>query len=165
MSRVSEKGLPEFEQLKQQLKATWSAGNYADVAETLAPSTLQFLERHPARRGARVLDVACGAGQVAIPAARAGAEAYGIDIAENLIEQARDRAAREELSIHFEVGDAESLPYEDDSFDQVYSVIGAMFAPRPERVAAELKRVCRPGDSMSVAPRNPDRPISDLRLP
>jgi SAM-dependent methyltransferase len=93
----------------------------------------------------RILDVACGAGQISIPAARAGAKVTGIDIATNLVEQARARAQAENLDARFDEGDAELLPYEDASFDIVVSLIGAMFAPRPDLVAAELRRVCRPG--------------------
>jgi len=94
--------------------------------------------------GKRLLDVACGAGQLSIPAARAGGTVTGVDIAANLIEQVRSRAKSEGLAIRFEEGDAEELPYKNAAFDVVFSLIGAMFAPRPERVAAELLRVCRP---------------------
>lgn len=141
----------EKQDLKHQLRETWCAGNYGNIARALEPSTLQFLARHPVRSGARVLDVACGAGQVAIPAARAGGRVTGIDIAGNLIGQARRRAEQEGLAIRFEVGDAEALPCADNDFDQVYSVIGAMFAPQPERVVAELIRVCRPGGEIILA--------------
>ena len=96
----------------------------------------------------RVLDVACGAGQTAIPMSRAGAKVTGVDIATNLIEQARLRAQAEHLDARFDEGDAEMLPYADGSFDLVLSLIGAMFAPRPDWVAAELKRVCRPGGKL-----------------
>jgi SAM-dependent methyltransferase len=92
-----------------------------------------------------VLDVACGAGQLTLPAARVGATVTGVDIATNLIEQARSRAKAEGLEIRFEEGDAEDLPHDDATFDVVYSLIGAMFAPRPEQVATEFVRVCRPG--------------------
>jgi ubiquinone/menaquinone biosynthesis C-methylase UbiE len=98
-----------------------------------------------------VLDVACGAGQIAIPAARAGARVTGIDIATNSIEQARARARAESLEVQFDEGDAEMLPYEDASFDLVVSLIGAMFAPQPEKVAAELVRVTRPGGRIVMA--------------
>src|SRR4028119_792595 len=91
-----------------------------------------------------MLDVACGAGQISIPAARAGARVTGVDIATNSIEHARARAQDEGLDARFEEGDAEMLPYGDASFDVVVSLIGAMFAPRPERVASELGRACRP---------------------
>jgi len=98
--------------------------------------------QHSARN--EVLDVACGTGNTAIPAARAGASVTGVDIAPNLLEQARARAAKESLTIQFDEGDAENLTYPDASFDVVVSMFGAMFAPRPEVVAAELLRVCRP---------------------
>jgi SAM-dependent methyltransferase len=136
---------PEMEVLKTRLKATWMSGDYGHFAKYLEPGALEFLSRIPIEPGMRILDVACGAGQISIAAARAGAKVTGIDIAPNLIEQARAHAQAENLDAHFDEGDAEMLPYEDSSFDIVISLIGAMFAPRPELVAAELKRVCRPG--------------------
>lgn len=136
---------PEMESLKARLKATWMSGDYGYFARYLEPGALEFLARIPIEPGERVLDVACGAGQISIPAARAGARVTGIDIATNSIEQARARARAENLDARFDEGDAEMLPYEDASFDLVVSLIGAMFAPRPDRVAAELVRVCRPG--------------------
>ncbi len=142
---------PEMESLKARLKATWMAGDYGYFAKYLEPGALEFLARLPIQSGARMLDVACGAGQIAIPAARAGARVTGVDIATNLIEQARVRAQAEGVDARFDEGDAEMLPYEDASFDLVVSLIGAMFAPRPERVAAELVRVCRPGGRIVMA--------------
>ena len=136
---------PEMEALKARLKATWMSGDYGHFATYLEAGALDFLSRIQIEPGARVLDVACGTGQISIPMSRAGAKVTGVDIATNLIEQARARAQAEHLDARFEEGDAEMLPYPDGSFDVVVSLIGAMFAPRPERVAAELKRVCRPG--------------------
>jgi SAM-dependent methyltransferase len=136
---------PEMAALKTRLKAMWMAGDYGHFAKYLEPGAMEFFPRLRIAPGERVLDVACGAGQLALPAARAGAAVTGIDIATNLIEQARSRAQAEGLPIRFEEGDAEDMPYEDAAFDVVYSLIGAMFAPRPERVAAEFVRVCRPG--------------------
>ena len=136
---------PEMEALKTRLKATWMSGDYGHFATYLEPGALEFLSRIPIEPGARILEVACGAGQTAIPMARAGANVTGVDIATNLIEQARARAQAENLGARFDEGDAEMLPYEDASFDTVISLIGAMFAPRPEWVAAELKRVSKPG--------------------
>ena len=135
----------EMEALKARLKATWMSGDYGHFATYLEAGALEFLSRIPIEPGTRVLDVACGAGQIAIPMSRAGVKVTGVDIATNLIEQARTRAQAENLDARFEEGDAEMLPYDDSSFDIVVSLIGAMFAPRPELVAAELKRVCRPG--------------------
>src|SRR3990170_2222959 len=135
----------DMEALKAKLKVTWMAGDYGTFAKYLEPGALKILAGMKIEPGTRMLDVGCGAGQIAIPAARAGVDVTGIDIATNLIEQARARAAAEGLRIQFDEGDAEELPYPDASFDTVVSLIGAMFAPRPERVAAELVRVCRPG--------------------
>jgi SAM-dependent methyltransferase len=84
-------------------------------------------------------------------AARAGAQVIGCDISTNWLEKARGRAAAEGLEITFEEGDAESLPYADAQFDVVTSLFGAMFAPRPNLVAAELTRVCRPGGMIAMA--------------
>ena len=136
---------PEMEMLKSRLKDTWMSGDYGHFARYLETGALEFLARINIEPGTRVLDVACGAGQTAIPMSRAGAKVTGIDIATNLIEQARARAQAENLDVRFDEGDAEMLPYPDGSFDIVISLIGAMFAPRPDLVVAELKRVCRPG--------------------
>jgi SAM-dependent methyltransferase len=142
---------PEMQTLKARLKGTWMAGDYGHFATYLEPGAMQFLERLAIQPGARLLDVACGAGQIAIPAARAGAHVTGVDIATNSLEQARARAQAEGLEARFDEADAELLPYEDASFDVVVSLIGAMFAPQPEQVAAEMVRVCRPGGRIVMA--------------
>jgi len=134
----------EMQALKARLKTVWMAGDYGHFAKYMEPSALNFFARLPLKPETRMLDVACGAGQIAIPAARAGARVTGIDLAANLIEQARARAQAERLEVRFDEGDAEMLPYADASFELVTTLIGAMFAPRPERVAAELVRVCQP---------------------
>ena len=145
MSVLTAAMTPEMDALKARLKATWMSGDYGHFATYLEAGALEFLARINIEPGTRVLDVACGAGQTAIPLSRAGAKVTGVDIATNLVEQARVRAQAENLEARFEEGDAEMLPYPDRSFDMVVSLIGAMFAPRPELAAAELKRVCRPG--------------------
>ena len=147
---------PEMQALKDRLKATWESGDYGHFAKYLEPGALEFLERLAVAPGTRMLDVACGAGQIAIPAARAGVKVTGVDLASNLVEQARARAKAEGLDVRFDQGDAEMLPYEDGSFDLVVSLIGAMFAPRPDRVAAELIRVCRPGGRIVMANWTPE---------
>jgi SAM-dependent methyltransferase len=98
-----------------------------------------------------LLDVACGSGQLALMAAKDGLDVTGVDIASNLVERARARAQAEGLRARFEEADAEALPFEDASFDMVASLIGAMFAPRPDLVAKELLRVCRPGGTIAMA--------------
>jgi ubiquinone/menaquinone biosynthesis C-methylase UbiE len=104
----------------------------------------QFVSRINIQPAMKVLHVARRTGNTTMPAARAGATVTGTDIAPNLLKQARVRAAKEGLSIQFDEGDAEGLPYPDASFDVVISMFGAMLAPRPEVIAAELLRVCRP---------------------
>jgi len=141
----------EMETLKSRLKATWMAGNYDYFSRFMESSAVEFLDRLPLRAGDRLLDVACGSGQLALLAARKGARVTGIDIATNSIQAARGRASAEGLDASFEEGDAEDLPYADGSFDVVASIYGAMFAPRPERVAQELARVCRPGGTIAMA--------------
>lgn len=147
---------PGMESLKGRLKATWMAGDYGHVARHLEPHAEEFIARLALRPGIRVLDVACGTGNLAISAARAGAIVTGADIATNLLEQARARAASEGLTVQFDQGDAEQLPYGDAAFDVVVSMFGAMFAPRPELAAAELVRVCRPGGRIAMANWTPE---------
>jgi SAM-dependent methyltransferase len=153
---------PEMSTLKTRLKATWESGDYGHFATYLLPGALEFLDRLALWPGIRMLDVACGAGQIALPAARAGAHVTGIDLADNLVKQARERAQAEKLAIQFDQGDAEDLPYADGSFDLVVSLIGAMFAPRPERVAAELVRVCKPGGRIVMANWTPEGFVGQL---
>jgi SAM-dependent methyltransferase len=136
--------------LKTRLKATWMDGNYDYFSRFMAPSAGQFLDPLRLSAGATLLDVACGSGQVALAAAERGLRVTGVDIATNLILAARGRAAAAGLDVRFDEGDAEALPYPDATFDVVASLYGAMFAPRPERVAAELLRVCRPGGIVTM---------------
>lgn len=140
----------ELDALKGRLKAMWMAGDYGHFARFLEPGAMPFFEAMGIARGERVLDVACGAGQLSLPAARAGAVVTGVDIATNLIDQAKKRALEAGLSIEFVEGDAEALALPDAGFDVVFSLIGAMFAPRPERVASEFLRVCRPGGRIAM---------------
>ena len=137
--------------LKDKLKATWMAGNYDYFSRFMESSAVEFLARLPVRAGDRLLDVACGSGQLALLAARKGAKVTGVDIATNSIEAARGRAGADGLDAKFDEGDAEDLPYGDESFDVVASIYGAMFAPRPDRVAQEIVRVCRRGGTIGMA--------------
>jgi SAM-dependent methyltransferase len=140
-----------LEALKTKLRATWIAGDFGEIAKSYATGAEEFVRGLNLRPGMRVLDVACGTGNLAVPAARLGAVVTGVDIAPNLLEQAREAANREGLAIQFDEGDAENLLYEDASFDAVATMFGAMFAPRPELTAAELKRVCHPSGFIAMA--------------
>src|SRR5215216_3438892 len=151
MNAIVSEMTPEMEAVKAKMKANWMAGDYATFAHYMEPGALKLLAGWKIPAGVRLLDVACGAGQIAIPAARAGVQATGLDIAPNWIEQARARASAEGLTAQFDEGDAEQLPYDDASFDVVVSLVGAMFAPRPDRVAAEFVRVCRPKGRIIMA--------------
>ena len=147
---------PDIESLKARLKATWMAGDFGVIARMTERGAEEFITRLAIPRGARVLDVACGSGNLAIPAARGGARVTGVDIATNLLEEARERARSEGLSIQFDEGDAEQLPYPDHSFDVIVSMFGVMFAPRPEVAAAEMVRVTRPTGRIALANWTPD---------
>jgi SAM-dependent methyltransferase len=142
---------PEMESLKTRLKSMWMAGDFGQVAKVIEANAGEFIERLELKPGDRVLDVACGTGNLAIPAARARATVTGADIATNLLEQARARAESEGLKIQFDEGDAENLPYDDAAFDVVVTMFGAMFAPRPELVSSELVRVTRSGGRIAMA--------------
>ena len=137
--------------LKTRLQATWMDGNYDYFSRFMASSAALLLDSLTLSPGATMLDVACGSGQLALAAAERGLKVTGVDIATNLILAARGRAAAAGLDVGFDEGDAEELPYPDANFDVVASLYGAMFAPRPERVAAELLRVCRPAGIVSMA--------------
>ncbi|HJT86556.1 MAG TPA: methyltransferase domain-containing protein [Bryobacteraceae bacterium] len=138
-------------ELKTRLRDTWMTGDYGRFSRYMERDAEAFYRRLPVKPGAQLLDVGCGAGQLALIAARAGARVTGCDIAANWLAQARRSAAAEGLTVVFEEGDAEALPYQDAAFDAVVSLIAAMFAPRPELVAAELARVCRPGGIIAMA--------------
>ena len=141
----------DIDALKTRLKATWMDGNYDYFSRFMESSAVEFLDRLGLEPGASLLDVACGSGQLGLIAARRGLKVTGVDIATNSILAARGRAAAEGLDATFDEGDAEALPYADASFDVVATIFGAMFAPRPNLVAAELLRVCRRGGTIAMA--------------
>lgn len=148
MSTVT--AVPEIGAAKERLKETWAAGDYDRFSRYMEQGARTFYERLDIPAGCQLLDVACGSGQLALWAARDGVNVTGVDIAPNSIRRAQARARAEGLNAQFMEGDAESLPFEDASFDVVTSLIGAMFAPRPELVARELLRVCSPGGTIAM---------------
>jgi SAM-dependent methyltransferase len=109
-----------------------------------------------------VLDVACGTGNAATPAARAGASVTGLDLVPELLEAGRRKAASEGLEITWVDGDAEELPFEDDAFDRVLSTVGHMFAPRHRRTADEMVRVCRSGGMIGICCWTPEGSVGDV---
>ncbi len=147
---------PDLTQLKSGMKATWMAGDFGKIASYSAEEAENFVNRIGIPPEAVVLDVACGTGNTTLPAAKTGASVTAVDIATNLLEQARQRADSEKLKIAFKEADVEDLPFADASFDVVLTMFGAMFAPRPEKVAAELLRVCKPGGLIAMANWTPE---------
>src|SRR6059036_4005108 len=128
-------------------KALWEKGDFTRIAESMRESGEALVEKLGITEGLKVLDLGCGDGTTALPAARLGADVLGVDIASNLVEAGNARARSLGLTnCRFQEGDASDLSeLEDDSFDLVVSIFGAMFAPRPFEVAKELVRVTRPG--------------------
>lgn len=152
----------EIDSVKARLKSIWTAGDYDRFSRYMEGSAREFYERLNIAPGCQLLDVACGSGQVALMAARDGIEVTGVDIASNSVERARVRAQAAGLSARFEEADAEALPFGDASFDMVVSLIGAMFAPRPQVVAQELLRVCAPGGTIAMANWTPQGFIGQM---
>src|SRR6478672_9796044 len=128
-------------------KALWEKGDFTRIAESMRESGEQLVKRLNVSEGLQVLDLGCGDGTTAVPAAQLGANVLGVDIASNLVAAGNERAQGLGLTnLTFQEGDASDLnELDDDSFDLVVSIFGAMFAPRPEDVAKEVVRVTRPG--------------------
>lgn len=148
--------------LKAKQQKTWASGDYGAVAALIHPMAEELVQAADLSAGARVLDVAAGTGNAAIAAARCGCRVTATDYVEGLLDRGRERAAAEHLPVEFGVADAEDLPFADGEFDAVFSVVGAMFAPDQDRVAAELARVCRPGGTVAMANWTPEGFIGDL---
>ena len=146
----------DIDNLKARLKQTWSAGNYDLFSRYMEQGARVFYEQLDIPAGCELLDVACGSGQLALWAARDGVNVTGVDIAANMVERAQARARAEGLNARFLEADAEALPFQDGAFDVVTSLIGAMFAPRPELVASELLRVCSPGGTIAMGNWTPE---------
>jgi ubiquinone/menaquinone biosynthesis C-methylase UbiE len=141
-------------------KALWEKGDFTRIAGTMRESGEALVMTLGITEGLKVLDLGCGDGTTALPAARLGADVLGVDIASNLVAKGNARAQSLGLSnCRFQEGDASDLnELEDDSFDLVVSIFGAMFAPRPFDVAKEMVRVTRPGGRIVMGNWIPDDP-------
>jgi SAM-dependent methyltransferase len=150
-------------ELKQTHRSTWASGDYAAVAELIdeAPPR-DLLDRIHPLAGKDVLDVATGTGNVALRAAAAGASVVGLDLTPELFETAWRRMDEWDVKVDWVEGDAEALPFDDDSFDAVLSIFGVQFAPRHEVVARELARVARPGGQIGLVNWTPEGQIGEL---
>src|SRR3954463_8250310 len=141
-------------------KALWEKGDFTRIASTMRESGEALVRRLGIRAGIKMLDLGCGDGTTALPAARLGADVLGVDIARNLVEAGNRRAQAEGLkNCRFQEGDATNLiELADQSFDLVISIFGAMFAPQPFDVAREIVRVTRPGGRIVMGNWIPNDP-------
>jgi SAM-dependent methyltransferase len=152
----------DLDTIKQRQQVMWSRGDYAAIGTPLVIVSENLCEAVDVHAGSTVLDVACGSGNTAIAAARRFCTVTGIDYVPALLDRAQERAAAERLSIHFERGDIEHLPFPDASFDVVLSTFGSMFAPDQARTASEMTRVCRSGGKIGMANWTPDGWIGEM---
>ncbi len=141
-------------------KALWEKGDFTRIAESMRESGEALVKNLGITNGLKVLDLGCGDGTTALPAARLGADVLGVDIASNLVEAGNKRAKSLGLTnCKFQEGDASDLhELRDDSFDLVVSIFGAMFAPKPFDVAKEMVRVTRPGGRIVMGNWIPNDP-------
>jgi SAM-dependent methyltransferase len=149
--------------LKMRHRKMWASGDYPQMVETfLLPLGPRLVQACGIAAGMKVLDVATGTGNAAIPAAATGAAVTASDLTPELFEAGRKRAADEGVELKWLEADAENLPFADETFDVVMSSIGAMFAPHHQKVADELVRVCRPGGTIGMLNWTPEGMIGDL---
>ncbi|MEA2392294.1 MAG: hypothetical protein QOJ82_185 [Solirubrobacteraceae bacterium] len=162
MSSRPTESSPDTE-LKARHRAMWASGDYPSMVETfLLPLGPRLVEACAISPGMRVLDVAAGTGNASIPAAQSGADVTASDLTPELLVAGRRRAEADGLALAWVEGDAEHLPFDDESFDVVMSSIGAMFAPHHQDVADELVRVCRPGGTIGLLSWTPEGMIGGL---
>src|SRR5436189_1638922 len=141
-------------------KALWEKGDFTRIADTMRESGEAVVQRIRITKGLKVLDLGCGDGTTALPAAKLGADVLGVDIARNLVEAGNKRAQEQGLShLKFQEGDATNLSsLQDQAFDLVVSIFGAMFAPKPFDVAKEMVRVTKPGGRIVMGNWIPNDP-------
>ena len=151
----------QLDEFKARQRAVWEAGEYGVLSDYISEVGELVVERAGIGPGMDVLDVACGTGNAARPAARAGARVTGLDLAPKLLGEGRAKAEAVGLEIQFVEGDAEQLPFEDGSFDRLLSTFGHMFGPRHQRVADEMVRVCRGGGAIVTATWLPEGTVGD----
>ena len=152
---------PDFAAIKARQQKTWASGNFAVIASRIVISAEQLCESAGLQAGWKVLDVCTGSGNAALAAARRWCNVTGVDYVPALLERARVRAEAELLEVDWREGDAENLPFADNSFDAVLSIYGVMFAPDHHKAARELLRVCRPGGTIALACWPPEGFIGD----
>jgi ubiquinone/menaquinone biosynthesis C-methylase UbiE len=153
---------PDLSAVKARQQAMWASGDFSLIGTTLQIVGESLCESVDLEAGSRVLDVACGNGNAALAAAHRFARVTGVDYVPELLQRAADRARAEHLELELVVGDAERLPFDDDTFDVALSTFGIMFAPDQERAAREAVRVVRPGGRIALASWTPEGFIGEL---
>jgi ubiquinone/menaquinone biosynthesis C-methylase UbiE len=148
--------------VKARQQAMWASGDFAVIGTTLQIVGETLCETVDLEAGSRVLDVACGNGNATLAAARRFASVTGVDYVPELLRRGAERARAERLGIDFVEGDAEQLPFDDDTFDVALSTFGVMFTADQERAARELVRVVRPGGKIALANWTPEGFIGQL---
>ncbi len=151
-----------MEEFKERQRAMWAAGDYGTLSEYIKDVGELVVARAGVETSMRVLDVACGTGNAALPAARAGAHVTGLDLVPELLEGGRRNAAAAGVEIDWVEGDAEELPFDNGAFDRVFSTFGHMFAPRHRRTADEIVRVCRKGGVVAICCWTPEGTVGDV---
>jgi len=150
-------------ELKARHRTMWAKGNYPLMVDTfLVPIGQRLVDASGITPGVRVLDVAAGTGNAAIPAAQRGARVTASDLTPELLRAGSQRPEAAGLDIDWVEADAENLPFEDESFDVVMSAIGVMFAPHHQAAADELVRVCRSGGTIALLSWTPEGMLGDL---
>ena len=152
----------QLDEFKIRQRAVWDAGDYGTLSPYIADVGELVVTRAGIQPGVAVLDVACGTGNAARAAAREGARVTGLDLTPKLLEAGRAKATTEGLEIEWREGDAETLPFEDGRFDRVLSTFGHMFAPRHQRTADEMVRVCRQGGAIVTATWTPEGTVGEI---
>lgn len=153
---ITSNGTPDYTAIKAKQCATWGSGDYARIGSTLQVTGENLAEAMDLRAGSTVLDVAAGNGNMTLAAARRFCAVMSTDYVESLLARGKERAQANGLDIAFRYSDAEALPFEDNSFDNVVSTFGVMFAPDQAQCAAELQRVCVAGGKIGLANWTPD---------
>ena len=161
-TKTSIKADPDFTVIKTKQNAAWASGDYARIGSTLQIVGEQLAETMDLSPGSKVLDVAAGNGNATLAFARRACDVTSTDFVEVLLARGQSRALAEGLEVHYQIADAEQLPFADGNFDAVVSTFGVMFTPNQAVAASELLRVCRPGGRIGLANWTPDGFIGQL---
>lgn len=149
---------------REQTQKEWTVGSYPILARIFLPLAAELVDTAGVRTDDRVLDVACGTGNVALTAYRRGADVTGIDITPAMLDDARARAETIDAEVDWQEGDAAALPFEDDAFDVTLSCLGHMFVPDAESAGAELLRVTEPGGTVAYISWTPKSGIAAMMM-